>query len=60
MVGAVFVPGDGYIDPSGLTMALAKAARAGGVKIHEGARVVAIEVDGRRAAIASTQREAVM
>lgn len=56
VVGAVFVPGDGYIDPSGLTMALAKAARAGGVKIHEGARVVGIEVDARRATRVLTDR----
>ena len=37
--GAAFIPGDGYVDPYALTMAYAKAARAGGAKLLEGAIV---------------------
>jgi sarcosine dehydrogenase len=49
IVGAVFVPTDGYIDPTGLAMALAKGARAGGAKLVEGVLVTGIETKGRRA-----------
>ena len=44
VVGAAFVPSDGYIDPSSLTQALAKGARAGGVRIREGVRVTDLTV----------------
>jgi len=56
VVGAAFVPSDGYIDPSGVTQALAKGARAGGVRIHEGVRVTDIVVEGRRATAVITDR----
>ena len=46
--GAVFVATDGHVDPSSLTQAYAKGARAGGVKIVERVRVTAIEVADRR------------
>ena len=49
VVGAVFVPTDGYVDPTGLTMAMAKGARAGGAKLVEGVLVTGIETKGRRA-----------
>jgi sarcosine dehydrogenase len=49
VVGAAFIPSDGYIDPSSLTQALAKGARLGGVAIHEGVRVTGITVRDRRA-----------
>ncbi len=49
VVGAVFIPTDGYIDPSGLAQALAKSARTGGVRIIEGVRVSGIMRNGRRA-----------
>lgn len=49
VVGAAFIPTDGYIDPSGLTQALAKGARMDGVKILEGVRVKGITVKDRRA-----------
>jgi sarcosine dehydrogenase len=49
IVGAVFVPTDGYIDPTGLAMALAKGARAGGARLIEGVLVTGIETKGRRA-----------
>ncbi len=46
VVGAAWIPSDGYIDPYSLTMAYAKAARAGGVTIREGVLVTGFEIDG--------------
>ena len=37
VIGAAWIPSDGYIDPYGLTMAYAKGARAGGVRLREDA-----------------------
>ena len=48
VVGAVFVPNDGSVEPSSLTMAYARGARAGGVRIVEGVLVQGFEFDGRR------------
>jgi glycine cleavage system T protein len=46
--GAVYLPTDGHLDPSNLTYALAKGARAKGVTFAEHVRVTAIDVrDGR-------------
>jgi len=50
VVGAAFVPGDGYIDPSGLTQAYARGARNGGVKIHEGVLVTDFVLEANRVA----------
>lgn len=46
--GAAFIPGDGYIDPSSLTQALAKGARQGGVSFHEGVTVTDVVVEDQR------------
>ncbi|MFO1084562.1 MAG: FAD-dependent oxidoreductase [Reyranellaceae bacterium] len=48
IVGAVFVPTDGSVEPSSLTMAYAKGARAGGVRIVENVLVTGFETAGRR------------
>jgi 4-methylaminobutanoate oxidase (formaldehyde-forming) len=56
VVGAAFIPSDGYIDPSSLTQALARGARNGGVKIHEGVRVTAIKRKDRRVTGVSTDQ----
>ena len=48
LVGALFIPGDGQTDPVGTTMAMAKGARAGGVKIFERTRVTDIETKAGR------------
>ncbi|HMB74935.1 MAG TPA: FAD-dependent oxidoreductase, partial [Kiloniellaceae bacterium] len=48
VVGAAFMPSDGYVDPYSLTQAYAKGARAGGVRIREGVRVTDIVTDGNR------------
>ncbi|HSO93295.1 MAG TPA: FAD-dependent oxidoreductase, partial [Candidatus Dormibacteraeota bacterium] len=44
--GAAFVRSDGYLDPSGLALALAEGARRRGARILEGVRVTAIKVSG--------------
>ncbi len=46
--GAVWLPTDGWLDPSGLALALAAGARASGATIRQGARVVAIAQDRGR------------
>ena len=48
VVGAAYVPSDGYIDPSSLTQSLARGARDGGVAIHEGVRVTGFEIERNR------------
>ena len=48
VVGAVFVPNDGSVEPSSLTMAYAKGARASGVRIVENVLVTGFETEGRR------------
>ncbi len=48
ILGAAFVPSDGYVDPTGLTNAFAKGAKGRGARIRTGVRVVGIDVsDGR-------------
>jgi 4-methylaminobutanoate oxidase (formaldehyde-forming) len=44
VLGAAFLPTDGYIDPSQLTFALVEGARRRGAEICEDTRVTAIEV----------------
>ncbi len=48
VVGAAYIPSDGYVDPSSLTQALAKGARQGGASFHEGVLVTDIAVTGPR------------
>ena len=43
LVGALFHPDDGYIQPADLTQALAKGARAMGATIHRNTTVLSIE-----------------
>ena len=42
LAGAIWIPGDGKANPADLTMSLAKGARNRGVRIVEGAEVVAV------------------
>ena len=44
VLGAAWLPTDGYLDPTGLTMALAAGARQGGARITAHTRVTGIEV----------------
>jgi 4-methylaminobutanoate oxidase (formaldehyde-forming) len=48
VLGAVWLPTDGWLDPSGLAQALAAGARQRGVRIRTHTRVVAIDVDHGR------------
>ena len=45
VLGAAFLPSDGYIDPSQLTFALAEGARRRGAEINTGTRVTGIRVE---------------
>jgi glycine cleavage system aminomethyltransferase T/glycine/D-amino acid oxidase-like deaminating enzyme len=48
VLGAAFLPTDGYLDPSGLAIALAEGAKARGAEIRTGTRVSGIDLrDGR-------------
>src|SRR5215204_457587 len=48
VLGAVWLPTDGWLDPSGLAMALAAGARQKGVAIRTNTRVVGIGVERGR------------
>ncbi len=45
VLGAAFLPTDGYLDPSGLALALAEGARRGGARVCEGVRVTGIGIE---------------
>ncbi len=49
VLGAAYLPTDGYLDPNGLAFALAEGAKRRGATIRTGARVVGIDVDRGRA-----------
>src|SRR5437773_12048481 len=57
LFGAVWVPGDGALDPHTATFALAKAARDLGVTVLTGTRVTGVELSGR-GAVQAVQTEA--
>jgi glycine cleavage system aminomethyltransferase T/glycine/D-amino acid oxidase-like deaminating enzyme len=48
VVGAAFIPSDGYVDPYALTHAYAAVAKKNGAKIREGVLVTEILKEGRR------------
>jgi glycine cleavage system T protein len=48
VLGAVWLPTDGWLDPSGLALALAAGARSRGATIRQHSRVVAIGVERGR------------
>ncbi|TAN34634.1 FAD-dependent oxidoreductase [bacterium] len=56
VLGAAYLPTDGYIDPSQLTFALVEGARRRGAEICEDTRVSAIEVAGGRVCRVITER----
>ncbi|MBC8269802.1 MAG: FAD-dependent oxidoreductase [Rhodospirillaceae bacterium] len=54
VVGAVFLPKDGKVNPIDLTQALAKGAKMGGAKIFEDTKVTAVhKKDGRITGVAT-------
>jgi 4-methylaminobutanoate oxidase (formaldehyde-forming) len=59
IAGAAWVPSDGYVDPSSLTQALAKGARAGGVKILQATRVTGFESKDKRITKVLTDKGAI-
>jgi glycine cleavage system T protein len=56
VLGAAYLPTDGYVDPSQLTFALAEGARRGGAEIDTGTRVTGIDVRGARVTGVETER----
>ncbi len=48
VVGAAFIPSDGYVDPYSLTQAYARGARANGATIREGVLVTGLVADQGR------------
>jgi len=46
VLGAAWLPADGYVDPSQLCLSLIHGARAGGVRVHTKTRVTAIDTVG--------------
>ncbi len=56
VLGAAFLPTDGYLDPSQLTYAMADGARRGGAKIFTSTRVTGIEVKDERVKAVETDR----
>ncbi len=55
VLGAAWLPTDGYLDPSQLTLALAERAREGGADVHTSTRVTGIEAEGGRVARVRTE-----
>jgi len=56
VLGAAYLPTDGYIDPSQLTFALAEGARRRGAEIYTKTRVTVIDVDRNRVTGVVTDR----
>ena len=58
IVGGVWIPGNGYINPIDLTMALAKGARQHGAQIFEQTKVLEVTQDhGRASGVVTDQGE---
>jgi glycine cleavage system T protein len=58
VLGAVWLPTDGWLDPSGLALALAAGARSRGAAVRQHARVVGIDVDRGRVTGVEIERRA--
>ena len=48
LLGAIWLPGDGKVNPTDLTQSLARGARQGGARVVEGVRVTGFEVEEGR------------
>jgi glycine cleavage system aminomethyltransferase T/glycine/D-amino acid oxidase-like deaminating enzyme len=59
VLGAAFLPTDGYVDPSQLTLALAEGARRSGAEVATGTRVTGVVVERNRVARVETDRGSV-
>ncbi len=60
VLGAIWLPGDGKVNPTDLTQSLAKGARMGGAQVREGVRVTGFEVDrsGRSPRVTTVRTDA--
>ena len=56
LLGALWLPGDGKVNPTDLTQSLAKGARTGGARVLEKVRVTGFALDGRRVTAVETDR----
>src|SRR3954447_16717008 len=56
LLGALWLPGDGKVNPTDLTQSLAKGARQGGARVAERVRVTGFALDGRRVAGVETDQ----
>jgi 4-methylaminobutanoate oxidase (formaldehyde-forming) len=56
VLGAAWLPTDGYLDPSQLTFALAERAREGGARLFTSTRVTGIDSEGGRVRRVRTER----
>jgi len=56
VLGAAYLPSDGWVDPAQLCTALVSLARAGGAAVHTGTRVLGIDVAGNRVQRVRTDR----
>src|SRR4051794_40095177 len=45
LLGAIWLPGDGKVNPADLTQSLARGSRQGGARVVEGVRVIGVDVD---------------
>ncbi len=54
--GAAYLPTDGYVDPSQLTLALAEGARRRGAEVETGTRVTGIRLERGRVQAVETDR----
>jgi glycine cleavage system aminomethyltransferase T/glycine/D-amino acid oxidase-like deaminating enzyme len=59
VLGAAYLPTDGYIDPSQLTFALAEGARRGGAEVATHTRVTGISVERGRVTGVETDKGAI-
>ncbi|MDP9283690.1 MAG: FAD-dependent oxidoreductase, partial [Actinomycetota bacterium] len=59
VLGAAYLPTDGYVDPSQLTFALAEGARRGGAEIATHTRVTGISVERGRVTGVETDKGAI-
>ena len=56
LYGAMYLPGDGYLDPSGVTYELARRAKERGAKFYTGVRVAGIK-RGTRGEVAGVETD---
>jgi 4-methylaminobutanoate oxidase (formaldehyde-forming) len=56
VLGAAYLPTDGYVDPSQLTFALAEGARRRGAELETHTRVTGIEIERGRVTAVATDR----